>query len=132
EYNPQHQPPRLGVVAPWTVPVNEISSVPFSVVDDLIPGNQLQLSARSSNTGLVSVALSQTSLSSFPLTHGAVVALPGRAFVGAPNSPPITDWYGYLNVTPMPNRTGSTRITVSATDETGLTSETNFQVTVIL
>jgi hypothetical protein len=80
----------------------------------------------------VSVALGQTALSSFPLRHSEIVAMPGRTFLGVPNSPPIDDWYGFLNVTPLPNRTGSTRITVSATDGTGLTSEISFEVTVIL
>jgi Leucine-rich repeat (LRR) protein len=51
EYNPQHQPPDMDVVDPWTVPVNEISSIPFSVVNDLTPGSQLRLSARSSKPG---------------------------------------------------------------------------------
>ncbi|HTL57712.1 MAG TPA: leucine-rich repeat domain-containing protein [Candidatus Limnocylindrales bacterium] len=132
EYNPQHQPPRMTLVNPWTVPVNEISSLPISVVDDLIPGNELRLSARSSNTGLVNVAIGQTALSSFPLVSGGVVTMPGRSFVGAPNAPPIDDWRGYLNVSPSPNRTGSTRLSVSATDEIGLSNEITFQVTVIL
>ena len=131
EYYPQHQPPGISGVNSWTVPANEISSIPFSAVDDLAPGSELRLSTRSSNTGLVSVAIGQTALSSFPQTPGAVVALPGRAFWGVPNAPSIDGWSGYLNVSPVPNRTGSTTLRVSATDETGLTSEMTFEVTVI-
>jgi hypothetical protein len=95
-YAPQHGPPVVSLPGDWLVPANEISSMSFSVSDDLTPGNYLVLSVRSSNPGLVTAEVGPTPLSAFAASS-----------VKVPNPPSIPGWNGYLNLTARPNQTGA-------------------------
>ena len=126
EYAPQHQPPYVSLPEQWLVPANETSSLSLSISDDLVPGDQLALSVRSSNTGLVTAVLSPTALSPFLAGEGERMAY----IVSGPNPPQIPGWYGYLNIIPVPNQSGTALITVTATDDAGLSTEATMTVTV--
>ena len=126
-YTPQHSAPAISLPGDWLIPANETSSTPFSVADDLTPGQYLVLGVRSSNTGLVTAAIGPTPLSAYFDSRSRVLI--GIGTYG-PNGPSISGWSGYLNLTPVPNQTGTATITVSATDDTGFTTETTMAVTV--
>ncbi len=51
-------------------------------------------------------------------------------FSVVPNAPSIPGWGAYLNLTAVPNQTGTATITVIATDDTGMTAEATIVVTV--
>jgi hypothetical protein len=127
QYTPQHAPPATSLPGDWLVPANENSSMWFSVSDDLTPVQSLVLSVRSSNPGLVTAAIGPTPLAVLPVSRWVQSV---GIFTMVPNAPSIAGWSGYLNLTAVPNQTGTATITVTATDDTGLTTDTTVAVTV--
>ena len=127
QYTPQHAPPATSLPGDWLVPANENSSMSFSVSDDLTPGQSLVLSVRSSNPALVTAAIGPTPLAVLPVSRWLQSV---GSFTMVPNAPSIAGWSGYLNLTAVPNQTGTATITVTATDDTGLTTDTTVAVTV--
>src|ERR1035438_8272294 len=126
-YTPQHGPPIISLPGDWLVPANENSSMWFSVSDDLTPGQSLVLSVRSSNPGLVTAGIGPTPLAVLPVSRWMQSI---GIFSMVPNAPSIPGWSGYLNLTAVPNQTGTATITVTATDDTGLITDTTVAVTV--
>ena len=126
-YTPQHGPPIISLPGDWLVPANENSSMWFSVSDDLTPGQSLVLSVRSSNPALVTAGIGPTPLAVLPASRWMQYV---GIFSMEPNAPSIPGWSGYLNLTAVPNQTGTATITVTATDDTGLTTDTTVAVTV--
>ena len=126
-YIPQHGPPVISLSENWIIPESEPSSLPLWVSDDLTSAERLVLRAQSSNTSLVSVVVSPTPLSPFAAAESQEIAAP---YVMVPNPPVIRAWNGYLSLFPVPNQTGTATITITATDETGLTTSALLALTV--
>jgi Leucine-rich repeat (LRR) protein len=104
EYQSQRQAPQLGVYQTnWTIAANATTAIPFSAGYDSGDGVQVSLSATSSDTLL---------LPDSGLTFGQA---------GYDNT---------LFITPASNRTGTASITLTVTDDAGLSSTTNIAVTV--
>ncbi len=127
-YNPQHGPPIFSVPEQCLVPANETSSLAMSVADDLTPGEQLVVGLRSSNPGLVTAALSASPVLGY--SGGSVEVMAASFFPQPPNAPNVRALSTYLNLAPVTGQTGTATITLTATDETGLTTAANLAVTI--
>jgi internalin A len=104
---PQREPPIITVPGFWFVPINATSSLSFDITDNAVYGSQFTVQAVLSDTNLVPNA-------------GALV------------SGPDTNGNWTLALTPAANQTGTTNLTLVATDDAGLSSETNIQVSVLV
>ena len=104
-YLPQNQPPSLSVSANWTIATDAISSLGFYVSDDLTPSDKLLVTASSLNTNLIT---------------NANLLLAG------------TFYNRTLTVAPEPGQTGATEITLTVTDDAGLSTNVTVLVTVVV
>jgi Leucine-rich repeat (LRR) protein len=105
-YDPQNQPPTIQVPDNWTVAMNRSGSFNFDVSDDVTYGSNIVVTVASANTNLI------------PPTG---LALQFNYY---------TTWN--LSLTPAADQTGSTTLTITATDDTGLSTTTNVAVTVYI
>ena len=103
QYLPQREPPVIQVRTNWFVAANSTALLSFQVLDDGASSKQLVVTASSSNTSLV------------PSANVIVDTAPAN-------------WI--LRVTPAANQTGTTRISLTATDDAGLSSEASIEVSV--
>jgi len=126
-YDPQNAPPYVSIPSTWLVPGKEPSSAFAGLVDDLTPADQLKVEIQCSDTGLVRVALGQNQISMFPARSTGIGVL-SRPYV--PNEPNNSGLLRYLNVTPVSNKTGTATITITATDDTGLSGSATTALTV--
>jgi hypothetical protein len=102
---PQNQPPLITVQTYWPIANTGTSVLGFSVTDDVTPANVLVIGSSSSNPSLIG---------------GGGMVLGG------------TNTARTLTVTPVANApTNTTIITLSATDDTSLTSTVNVQVVAV-
>ena len=104
-YLPQNQPPTFLIPTDWAVPMDRTSSLNIYVYDDITSPTQLIVTVAAANTNLLpadGLALQQYD--------------------------PYGDWA--LTVTPATGQTGSVTLTLTATDDAGLMTTTNFEVTV--
>ena len=105
-YLPQNQPPTIQIPDSWAIPMNRSASLHFYVYDDVTLAGLLEITAVSSNTNLV------------PASALALQQLD-----------PFGDWS--LTLTPQPDQAGTTAITLTVMDDTGLKATTNLTVSVI-
>jgi Leucine-rich repeat (LRR) protein len=103
-YEPQNQPPTLQVPASWTVQMDRTATLQLYVFDDITLDSNLVVTATSADTNLVPQA-------GLALEHI-----------------PYSLWN--LALTPATGRTGTTTVTLTVTDDTGLSATTNLAVTV--
>ena len=114
EFLPQNQPPNIYLPSNWIIPANETSLQQLSIWDDETSQDQLIVTAHSSNAGLIadaSIVIQWTNVYPLPYPYGVL-------------------WH--LNLTPRLNQTGTTTITLTATDDAGLSTNTSFLVTVLM
>ena len=104
---PQREPPIITVPDSWFVPTNSTSSLSFDITDNAVYASQFSVQPVSSDTNLVA---SGSALVSGPDTNG--------------------DWT--LTITPTANKTGTLTVTLVATDDAGLSSDANIQVSVLV
>ena len=104
-YEPQTEAPRINLESNWFIAMNQTDSLALELYDDTTVFDELSITIRSSNSNLL---------------NDANIAL----------TPPNNRWpwyappdsFGrYLTVTPSSNQTGTTTITLTATDDTQLT-----------
>jgi Leucine-rich repeat (LRR) protein len=106
-YLPTNQAPRIGIIPRWTIATNIASSLTFLVVDDETPTEHLLVTVSSSNPGLIS---------------DASILLSG------------TNGVRVLTLTPVasqPNPSNTASITLSVTDQAGLTANATMLVKVV-
>ncbi|MBI3848938.1 MAG: hypothetical protein HY298_01420 [Verrucomicrobia bacterium] len=104
-YQPQNQPPNLSLPTRWFIATNLASSHAFYVYDDITPGDQLLITASSSDTSLI----------------------PDQGF-----SITGTNENRTLTLTPAADQTGTTTITLTATDDAGLITSVDVLVSVMI
>ena len=104
-YLPQRHPPVISVRSTWLVNTNSSALVSFTVADDGPARDPLVVTGTSSNPAL----------------------LPNVNMVFGHNG----NSFWTLGVTPVPNQTGASTLTLTATDAAGLMSNTNIALTVL-
>jgi len=105
EYLPQREPPVFAASAHWYIAANTTSSLPFGVSDNAAYGSQIVVTATSSNPGLV----------------------PDVNLMAGQDA----DSYWMLTVTPTADQTGTTTVTLTATNGAGLSTNITVQLTVV-
>ncbi len=104
-YLPQNQPPVISVLGKWIIAANATASLRVFVSDDLTPVDRLIVTGSSSDTGL------------FEDANLLIYS---------------TNYYRTLVVTPTMNQTGVATITLSVTDEGGLSANASVWVNVMV
>lgn len=104
-YQPQNEPPGLFCPSDWFISTNAESSLRFYMLDDVTSANRMILEASSSNTGLI-----PTGNIGFDISDGIHV----------------------MTVTPVADQTGTSLITIVATDEAGVSVSATVRVTVVV
>ena len=105
-YQPQREPPIITAPGFWFVSINATSFLSFKITDNALYGSQFSVQAVSSDTNLVSN---------------------GSALIWGPDA--NGNWT--LALTPAANQTGTVNVTLVATDDAGLSSDANIQVSVM-
>lgn len=101
---PQNQRPQIVIQPTWSVGTNQTSTLVFNAVDDITAASRLVVTALSGNTNLI--------------PNPAILA------TGTPE-------YRLLSVTPKLNQTGTTTISLTATDEAGLNTNVVITISVV-
>ncbi len=101
---PQNQLPAISIPPTWVIGTNVRSSLLFSPSDDITPPNRLVVTAVSGNTNLI--------------PNPTILA------TGTPE-------YRLLSVRPRTNQVGTTTISITVSDEAGLSTNTTVAVTVV-
>jgi internalin A len=130
-YNPQNVAPAISIPEHLVVPANEISSVWITAADDLTPGDRLTSAVGCSDPALVTVATSSKALSPVSGFAPVIIPGPGISLMTPPNPPSIPAWQGYLNITAASNQAGTATITLTVTDDTGLSNTAMLALEVI-
>ena len=148
-YNPQNQPPSFySLRTNWVIRPSTAADLQFSVVDDVTLADKVAVTVVCTSDGPLSnsaVALVRTSfyISSYPTSPiilppiGIQPPVTGpRPLDAIPGMPgPIVPYgggvsYWDLSVTPTLNQTGTMTLTLTATDDTGLSTNATMLVTV--
>jgi Leucine-rich repeat (LRR) protein/uncharacterized protein YpmS len=104
DVQPQNARPVINIATTWPVPVSGSSTLLFTVQDDVTPDAQLSITAVSSNPGLLS-------------TNNILFA--------------STTTNHSVQFTPTPGQSGSSQVTITVTDDTGLSTNATVLVTVV-
>ncbi len=103
---PQRTGPVISGPSQWFIPANATSTLPVTVADNAIYGTHMKIGATSSNSGLLPN-------SNLALTEG-------------------TNGTWWLTARPINGQLGSTMLTLTATNDAGLSTNTSFLVTAIV
>ena len=105
-YPPQREPPSIAINTNWVITANATSWLYFYVSDNAASAD-FSVTASSSNTNLIPDA---------------------NLAVGQTSTPNWIDWF--LTVTPATNQCGTTTVTLTATNDAGLSTNVSILVTV--
>lgn len=106
QYWPQRGPPVIGAPTQWFISANATSTVPVVVSDNALFGAQFTVGVSSANPGLIE-------------NQGLAIA-------------PVTNGVSILSVAPTTGEVGNTSLTITATNDAGLTASNTFLVTVLI
>jgi internalin A len=148
-YVPQNEPPMFYIPRTnWVIRPNAAADLPLSVIDDVTLPDKVSVTVTCSSAGPLSnsvITLVRTSFYIPPLPTAPILlppmpiqpprpgptpldASPGPPFGIVPYGGGVSYWN--LAVTPPLNQTGTMTLTLTATDDTGLSTNTTILVTV--
>jgi len=156
-YDPQNQPPVFyGLRTNWVIRPNTPSDLQFALVDDVTLADKVAVTITCASSGPLSnsaIALVRTSFVLAPGSPAPPILLPPTPILPAPPELPLPApeskglaansslllpilvsgggvSYWDLTATPSLNQTGTMTLTLTATDDTGLSTKANILVTV--